>query len=468
VARSLRGRLALALGLTAALSLAAAAVITFGLVRRYTQDQAIADLHRVAEATAAEASGEEFAVDPTRVRPLRRVAEATGNYFAVVGPRGGVSGGEPLAIAIGEAIDVSPALTGTVTDGTVTVSGSKYAYVVVPVQPKARAAGLLRAVILARRVGLTRDAWLPILTRVLMAAGIAALLGALAATLLARRLARPVQEVAEATARVASGDLAARVPVEGDDELADLGRSFNRMASALDEARRREGEFLSNVSHELRTPLTAIRGYVEALDEGAVHDEAGRTEAVRVIKTETTRLERLVSDVMDLARVGTPAFRLAVSRADVGAVLAQAVDGHRAEAEAAGVSLDVAVAGPIAIETDPDRVRQIVTNLVENAIRVTPRGGKIALAASEAPGWALIDVSDDGPGIPPEHVPHVFERSYLRNVANGGPGEPPAGLAPGSGLGLAIVRELVHALGGKIDVASEPGRGTTFRIALPR
>jgi signal transduction histidine kinase len=470
VARSLRGRLTLALGLTAALSLATAAVITFGLVRRYNQDQAIADLHRVAEATAAEASGEEFAVDLARLRPLRRVAEATGNYFAVVGPRGRVGGGEPLGIAIGEAINVSSVLSGGTIDGTVTVSGSRYAYFVVPVQPKVRPAGVVRAVVLARRIGLTREAWVPILTRVLFAAGIAALVAVLAAALLARRLARPVRNVAEATARVASGDLEARVPVQGTDELAELGRSFNRMASALDEARRREGEFLSNVSHELRTPITAIRGYAEALDEGAVHDETGRAEAVRVIKTETARLERLVTDVTDLARVGTPAFRLAKSRADVGAVLEEAADAHRTEADAAGVLLDVAGAR-VECETDPGRVRQIVTNLLENAIRVTPRGGTIRLGVSAAPDWALIDVSDDGPGIPPEHLPHVFERSYLRNVTNGnagGEGSLPSGLSPGSGLGLAIVRELVQALGGTIDVASEPGRGTTFRIALPR
>jgi signal transduction histidine kinase len=173
--------------------------------------------------------------------------------------------------------------------------------------------------------------------------------------------------------------------------------------------------------------------------------------------------------VMDLARVGTPSFRLAIARADVGAVLAEAADAHRAEAEGAGVAIEVG-AGSVSCDTDPVRVRQIVTNLVENAIRVTPRGGTIRLAASEAPGWALIDVSDNGPGIAAEHLPHIFERSYLRNVADngGGRGASPAGLAPGSGLGLAIVRELVRALGGKIDVASEPGRGSTFRIALPR
>jgi len=469
VARSLRGRLALALGLTAALSLAAAAVITFGLVRRYAQDQAISDLRRIAEATAGEAT-DEIVAQPAPLRALRRVIEVTGNHFAIVGPRGGVTGGEPLAIAIGNAVDVSPALAGRTSEGTVVVSGSKYAYVAVPVRPKVdRPVRILRAVILARRVSLSRDTWLPILSRVLLAAGLAALLAALAATLLARRLARPVQEVAAATSRVAAGDLGARVPVEGADELAELGRSFNRMASALDEARRREGEFLSSVSHELRTPITAIRGYVEALDEGAVHDAKGRAEALRVIKTETARLERLVADVMDLARLGAQSFRLQPREADLAEVLRQAASAHQAEAAEKGLTVEVSVEGPLVCRTDPDRVRQVVTNLVENAIRVTPSGEEIRLAGSTAPGWVLIDVTDPGPGIPSEHLPHVFERSYLRNVANGGEaGAPPGRLASGSGLGLAIVRELVHVLGGTIDVTSEPGRGTTFQIALPR
>jgi len=334
---------------------------------------------------------------------------------------------------------------------------------VIPRQAERRA--LVAAVIVAKRAGV---GWAPILGRVLLGAGLAALLGALAATVLARRLAKPVQQVAAATARVAAGDLQARVPVEGADELAELGRSFNSMASALDEASRREGEFLASISHELRTPITAIRGYVEALDEGAVRDEAGRAEALRVIRTETARLERLVADVMDLARAGSKGFSLQLRDADVAAVLREAATAHSAEAGEAGVAIEVSLDGPLACRTDPDRVRQIVTNLVENAIRVTPHGGTIHLAGRASPDWVLLDVTDPGPGIAPEHLPHVFERAYLRNVNGGTSGGPPPGrLAAGSGLGLAIVRELVRALGGQVHVSSEPGRGTTFRVALP-
>lgn len=464
--RSLRGRLVLALGLTAAVSLVASAVITFGLVRRYTAEQATDELARTARAVTAEA-GDDLVLQPARFRSLRRVLQATGNLLATINSQGRPAADTPEAFTVADAVDVEAVLAGQTLRGFVEVGGQRYAYVGIPTRA-ARGRAVLAGVIVAKRAGAS---WSPILARVLLGAGLAALLGALAATLLARRLARPVQQVASATTRVASGDLEARVPVEGVDELAELARSFNQMASALDEARRREGEFLASVSHELRTPITAIRGYVEALDEGAVRDAAGRAEALRVIKTETTRLERLVADVMDLARAGSQGFRLQMRDADVAEVLREAASAHRSEAGSSSVAVEASAPDPLACRTDPDRVRQIVTNLVENAVRVTPSGGTVTLTGSAVPGWILIDVTDTGPGIPAEHLPHVFERAYLRNVsaANGAEAWPvPGRLAAGSGLGLAIVRELARALGGRVDVASEPGRGTTFRVALPR
>jgi two-component system sensor histidine kinase BaeS len=462
VTRSLRGRLALALGLTAALSLAAAAVITFGLVRRYADDQATSELARTARAVAAQA-GEDLVLRPARFEQLQRFLVASGNLLATVGPAGRLRADTDEARAVANAIDVRPVLAGTTLRGFVEVGDTRYAYVVIP--GKVARAGavrpLLAGVVLAKSAG---SGWAPILSRVLIAAGIAALVASLIAALWARRLARPVQQVASATSRVAAGDLQTRVPVEGSDELADLARSFNAMASALDEARRREGEFLANVSHELRTPITAIRGYIEAIEEGAVRGASGRAEALGVIKTETARLERLVADVTDLARLGTQQFRLAMADTDLASVLRDAASAHPGSAP----RVEVAVDGTLRCHTDPDRVRQVIANLVENALRVTPAGGTVRISGRMGDGWVLIDVSDTGPGISAEHLPHVFERAYLRNV---GAVDPPVAadgrLAGGSGLGLAIVRELVRALGGRVDVASEIGRGTTFRVALP-
>lgn len=465
MARSLRGRLALALGLTAALSLAASALITFGLVRRYTADEAVSELKRSAAVIAAEAQNVDV-LEATRFRAIRRLLKVSGSLFAVVGGAGVVRTDDPEAQSVIERIDVEDLRAGGASEGFVDVGETRYAYVAVPVRARiGERPGLVAGIVIAKRAGV---GWAPIVSRALLAAGVAALLGALASTLLARRLARPVQQVAAATARVASGDLTQRVPVEGDDELAELGRSFNAMSSALAESRRREAEFLASVSHELRTPLTAIRGYVEALQEGAVRDATGRKDALAVIKAETERLERLVRDVMDLARLDAQEFRLAVRDADLADVLHAAANAHRAEAEAAGLTLTLDLAdGGLACRTDPDRVRQILTNLIENAIRATPRGGAVSLAGSPSADDILLEVRDTGPGIAPEHLPHVFERTYLHNVA-ARDGAAAADASPGSGLGLAIVRELVRALGGRVEVSSTPGEGTRFRVTMPR
>lgn len=470
MARSLRGRLAVALGLTAALSLAASALITFGLVRSYTADEAVKELRRTAAVIANEAR-ELDVLENTRFRAIRRLLEVSGSLFAVVGGAGNVRTDNAETQSVVERVDVAGVRAGRSSEGIVEVAGRRYAYVALPVRARfADRPMLVAGIVLAKRAGV---GWAPIVSRALLAAGLAALLGALASTLLARRLARPVQQVAAATSRVAAGDLAQRVPVEGEDELAELARSFNAMSSALAEARRREGEFLASVSHELRTPLTAIRGYVEALEEGAVRTVRGRAEALGVIKTETARLERLIRDVMDLARLDAQEFRLEARDTDLVNVVRATEGAHRTEAEAAGVTLHVEVPeSGLTCRTDPDRVRQILTNLIENAIRVTPAGGRVTLAGRAEAQDVVLDVGDTGPGIAPEHLPHVFERTYLRNVAardGDGSSEPePGRLAAGSGLGLAIVRELVRALGGRVEVVGPPGQGTTFRVTIPR
>lgn len=467
VTRSLRGRLALALGLTAAVSLAASAVITFGLVRRYAADQAIDELRRSANVIAVEARDAAGLEAPFRA--IRRLLEVSGASFGTIGVNGTLRTDTDEARRVIGRVDTRDLRAGRTTQGFVEVDGTRYAYVAVPVRAGRFSDGprLVSGVVLAKPAGV---GWAPILSRTLLAAGIAALIGALAATILARRLARPVQEVASATTKVAAGDLTVRVPVEGAGELAELGRSFNAMSDALAEARRREGEFLASVSHELRTPLTAIRGYVEALEEGAVRGAKGRAHALAVIKTETARLERLVRDVMDLARLDAQEFRLEIRDADLGDVLAAAAAAHATEAETAGIAMKLDRGGDVVCRTDPDRVRQILTNLIENAIRMTPAGGSVSLRGARGDGSVVLEVADTGPGIAPEHLPHVFERSYLRNVAGrDGAGEADDHRpAAGSGLGLAIVRELVRALGGTVGVTSEPGAGTTFRVTLPR
>jgi signal transduction histidine kinase len=228
--------------------------------------------------------------------------------------------------------------------------------------------------------------------------------------------------------------------------------AFNELAEQLARAREAERSFLLSVSHELKTPLTAITGYAEALRERVVSaDDAAETIAV-----EAERLGRLVGDLLDLARMNTTGFSVHPSEIDLGEVADDAVRRYEQQAGAFGVSLSSLVEGPAPAVADADRVLQVVSNLVENALRLTPSGGEVRVVA--APG--RLQVEDTGPGLAREDCEHAFERFHLHSRYGH---ERPVG----TGLGLALVKELTQAMGGSVDVRSEPGRLTVFTIRLP-
>jgi two-component system sensor histidine kinase BaeS len=275
-------------------------------------------------------------------------------------------------------------------------------------------------------------------------------LAALLSFVVARSIARPIRRVAKATRAVASRERHEPLPVGGPTELASLARAFNQMVDELNTTREAERNFLLSVSHELKTPLTAIRGYAEGLAEGAF-DAA---DAARVIGVEAGRLERLVRDLLDLARMQRAEFAVRSEPVDLAEVAREAVRRHEASAHAFGVELTCE--GVEAwVEADHDRVLQVTSNLVENALRETPSGGRVVVTA--APGRLL--VADTGPGIAPDDVPRAFERFYLYDKL--GKDRP-----VGSGLGLAIVKQLARAMGGDVSVRSDTG-GTTFEVRLP-
>jgi signal transduction histidine kinase len=453
VSRTLRGRLARTLGLTAGVSVAVTALIAFGLVRRYADQSTMRELAAHADAVAREASSIELGKAPA----LRRLLASSGDLIGLVGPRGAVRSEDPDVLGVAAAVDLAPMLAGRRIQGTVRTGAGTFAYVALPARgPRGLNAGIL----LARPVGLARDVWAPVVLRVLLAGGLAVAAAVFVSGFVARAFTRPVRRVSDATADVAAGDLSQRVPVEGDDEIAELARRFNAMADALGEARRREHEFLASVSHELRTPITAIRGYAEAIADGAARQGEEMDDAVAVIRDEASRLERLVQDVIDLARLGAREFRLHPVEVDLAPTLRDAVKAHAPRAADAGVDLGVDVRDGLVATTDPGRVRQILENLLENALRVTPDGGAVRVAGAPERSGVSLEVSDTGPGINPADLPHVFERSYLWGVSRGV-------REVGTGLGLAIVRELATALGGRLEVRSDPGRGTTFRLILP-
>jgi two-component system sensor histidine kinase BaeS len=285
----------------------------------------------------------------------------------------------------------------------------------------------------------------------LIAAAAGGLLAALAAFLLARRIARPVDRVSAAARSLTRGTHPEPVPVEGAAEIATLAAAFNELAAQLRQAQEAERNFLLSVSHELKTPLTAIRGYAEAVEDGAVDPR----EAAATVASEARRLERLVKDLLDLARMNRTDFSVHNSEIDLAEVAEDAVRRYEGTAETFGVELHAVCDGAAPAIADADRVLQIVSNLVENALRLTPPGGEVRVVA--APG--VLRVEDTGPGLADEDTARAFERFYLHERY---------GLERqvGTGLGLAIVKELTLAMGGSVDVESSPGRLTVFTVRL--
>ena len=272
-----------------------------------------------------------------------------------------------------------------------------------------------------------------------------------------RRVAFSLDELTEAADRVEHGDYTTRVtvPPTGPRPMRDLVRSFNEMVTRLeaDEAQRRR--LLADVSHELRTPLTVVQGNIEAMLDG-VHaaDEAHLT----AILEETRVLGRLVDDLRTVALSESGTLPLHREPTDLAVVATDAVGAFRSAAEAAGIALQIKIAEEIPLlEVDPVRIREVISNLVANALRHTPSGGSISVDAlvDEVGPAVVVTVRDTGTGIDPELLPHVFDRFAKA------PG------SRGSGLGLAIARGLVEAHGGSIEVASKPGRGSTFRFRIP-
>jgi len=275
---------------------------------------------------------------------------------------------------------------------------------------------------------------------------------------LSRRVTRPLAAAVAATERLAAGDLSVRLPPDqAYPELGSLGASINALAEALAEAQARERQFLLAVSHDLRTPLTAIEGYAEAIRDGVAPDPA---QAAAVIDTEARRLARLVEDLLDLARLGARRFSLRPERLSLAALARGAAEALRPTVEGLGLALWVTLPpeDPLPAVLDPDRARQVLANLLENAASYAR--SRVALAGWLEPGQVVLAVLDDGPGIAPPDLPRVFEPLYR--------GQAP-GRRVGTGLGLAICAELVAAMGGRIEARSplDPGLARLLRPPEP-
>ena len=291
--------------------------------------------------------------------------------------------------------------------------------------------------------------------RLLLYGGLGAgVLALLLGIVLARRATAPARELARAARGFASGDRGRRVRYDTPDEFGEMARAFNAMGDAVEEEDRLRRDFAAEVAHEVRTPLAIIRSQIEAIQDGVLEADPS---AVASLHEETLRLTRLMGDLETLASAEAAGFSLSPQPVSLG----QLLDGsaHRLagafEAERVTLRLDL---DDVVADVDPNRMRQVVSNLLSNALKFTPSGGSVELRLRATDAHAVVTVSNTGPGIAAEDLPHVFDRFFRGHGVR----------VSGSGIGLTVVRELVEAHGGSVDVSSEPGAGAMFTVRLPK
>ncbi len=427
-----------------------ATVIAIELFQNYTHDRALDDLGREASGVARLFERQESA------RPLapKTVQEAVGDrfYYAGVTPFPGEETGLPRLPP--GTVDKRQLRSGHPVTFEFTPPGEDRRFLAAghPVTIRGHTLGL---VIAAEPEAEVTSRWLTLVGRLAIAFAGGVLVAALLASYLSRRISRPLLDLAAAADQIAEGRYGVDIPaVRSDDEIRHLADRFREMAVRLAEAEALERNFLMSVSHELRTPLTAIRGHVEALLEGVVEDEQARLESLEVISHEAERLERLVGDVLDLAKLDAHRFTLTREEVDMERVCERAYSAFGEEARRRGIDYRREVAARPVIVTDGDRVLQIITNLLSNAFRWTPDGGRIELALDASNGHVAVAVDDTGPGIRPADRERIFRPFWSRD-------------GHGTGLGLTIARELATALGGRIELQTTPGRGSRFELVLP-
>jgi signal transduction histidine kinase len=452
VFRSLRFRLPAFFLAGALLAGIVSTLIALGLFQDYTEERLVAELRREARGLATlyaqQAIRAQDNARPYFVAP-ERLEQASGSSLFYTGLRFTFPGTTGLKT-------VPP---GTVAwkDGKVRTfefrpPGARREYLAVahPVRVEGRVFG---ALIAAKPKAELRERWQTLIERLALAGLFGIVVAGALAWYLSRRITEPVQQLSEAADNIAAGVY--EVPeIHASGEIGQLAERFRQMAARLNEAEELERNFLMTVSHELRTPLTAIRGHVEALREGIVEDEATRQESLGVIAQEAGRLERLVGDVLDLAKLDTRRFTLLHEEVDMGTLLERAYSAFAEEARRREIDYRQEISARPVIVADGDRVLQIISNLLANAFRWTPDGGRVELQLGADNGVVSVAVEDSGPGIAPDDQERIFRPFWTGDGA-------------GTGLGLAIARELAVAHGGRIGLTSVPGEGARFELELP-
>ena len=429
-----------------------AGVASFPFVRAAAQAQAQGKLASLADVTTAYAERLIQAPGRPLPRPLTRVLGQEQITGYLIGPDAQVPPGIPPAL-------VGDAVTGESVSARVSLPGGTTALI----EGRPLPGGALFLVQPVEAVSAVTGAFL---VRIIGALVLGLAIALAIAYVVARRLSRPLRAAQEAALRMASGSRDEQLPIRGPSEVADISAALNALNSALASSETRQREFLLSVSHELRTPLTAVKGYGEALADGVL-PAADVPHVGETIASEATRLDRLVNDLLDLARMGAVDFQIAAQVIDVSGVVEESGRVWRDRCAREGVRFDIQGAdSPTRVIADAMRVRQLLDNLLENALRVAPRDSTITVCIHRddqlaGGSFAVIEVRDGGPGLSPQDVAVAFEPGVLH--------ERYRGVRPvGTGVGLALVARLASAMGGSATVTSEPGRGTSFWVRLPR
>jgi signal transduction histidine kinase len=343
-----------------------------------------------------------------------------------------------------------------------TSEGERLIYVSVPMSRLVRGQREgIYAIIVAVPETSRRDVFRDLFGRLVFSGAVGMGAATLAIALFWLSLYRPLAKVGRGVRAVAAGDYQQRVPVQGPTEVRALARDVNTMAGSVQASQSTLREFLANVSHELKTPLTSIRGFAQALNDGTLETPEERLRAARVIDAESRRVLQLVGELLDLSRIESGQQPMELADLAVGETLAHVRDVFSLRASEAGVTLAVdAESVRDRVRGDFDRIEQVLGNLIDNAFRHTPRGGRIEVGVRPAGAFVEFYVADNGKGIDAADLPHVFERFYRSQL-----GEPDM---PGQGLGLAISREIVRAHGGAIRASARAGGGVEFAFTLPR
>jgi two-component system, OmpR family, sensor kinase len=450
----MRRRLTIAMVLLVALTLLATGVVSYYFIERAAISTAQQELAGQGQAISTTLS-EGTAVTRMGIRRELAVMRQAGDFDAVdvvaLHSNGSLTGTFPGGVTASD-LDVAALQQGRQVSGR---SGTHFIYTAVPT-PLASVTQYTPVLIISRSVNEPASG-----LRYFALVGLVALvLAALVAAALARRFTKPLVAAVATTRRIAAGDLDATVEhTRGEDpEFAELAGSINSMGATLQRAREQERQFLLSVSHELRTPLTSIRGYADAIVDGTAEQPP---DAAGVISAESRRLERLVEDLLDLARLDADRFSLDLVAVDAGGAVRQVVEGFRPSAGELGLDLVAAPGSTSAlwVRADADRLVQVLANLVENAASFAAT--QIVVGAAVVEGVPSLWVVDDGPGIPAEQLGRVFERHFVSDRVSG--------RRKGSGLGLAIVAELVGAMGGTVEAESPvvEGRGARIVLRLP-